>query len=80
MLATPTMPGLPTDPGPDQKAVFGRNIFEHLAKFSSKALSGQARRIREKLVEPRSLQRANAEFGEDFLLPNALAQGAEGQF
>jgi hypothetical protein len=63
---------LPTDPGPNQKPVFGRTIFEHLAKLGSQPLGGQTRRIRQKLVEPRSVQRADTNLREDFLLPNAL--------
>ncbi len=68
---------LPADAGANHKSVFGRKIFEHLAKLGSQAFRGQARRIGEKLVEPRSLQRADAELGQDFLLANALAQGAK---
>ena len=69
--------GLPTDPRSDQKAVFTRNIFEHLTKFSAKALGSQARRIREQLIESRSLQSANSKLGEDFLLADTLVQGAQ---
>ena len=67
---------LPTDSGANQKLVFSRNIFEHAAKLSAKALRGQARRFRQKLVERRSLQCAGAELSQDFLLPNTLLQGA----
>jgi hypothetical protein len=70
---------IPTDPGSDQKAVFGRNIFEHLAKLSAKAFRGQTRRIGQELVEARSLQRANSELGQDFLLPDALLQSTHRQ-
>jgi hypothetical protein len=67
---------VPTHAGPNQKSVLGRNIFEHFAKLGSKALGGQARRIRKKLLEPRPLQCADAELRQDLLLPNALVQGA----
>jgi hypothetical protein len=69
---------IPTDAGPDQKAVFGGNVLEHLTEFSAKALGGQPGRIREELLEPGPLQRANSEFGQDLLLPNALLQRAQG--
>ena len=70
---------IPADPGPDQKAVFGGNIFEHFAKFGAKTLRSQTRRIRQQLLEPGSLQRANAELGQDLLLPDALVQSAQRQ-
>lgn len=70
---------IPTDPGSNHKAVFGRNIFEHLAKLSAKAFCGQTRRISQELVEAGSLQRANSELGQDFLLPDALLQSTHGQ-
>jgi uncharacterized protein YjbJ (UPF0337 family) len=68
---------LPPDAGSNQKLVFGRNIFEHLAKLGSEALGGQPGCIRKKLLEPRTLQRANAELRQDFLLANALVQSAQ---
>ena len=70
---------VPADPGPDQKAVFGGNIFEHLAKLGAQPLGGQTRRIVQKLIEPRSMQGANPELGQNFLLPDALVQSAHGQ-
>jgi len=62
----------PTDPGANQELVLGRKIFEHLAKLGSKALRSEAGRIRKKLIKPRSLQCADAELGQNLLLPNAL--------
>ena len=77
MLTTPTMPGSQPTPARTRKRFSAGMIFEHLAKFSAKALGGQPRRIREKLIEPRSLQRADAELRQDFLLTNALMQGVQ---
>ena len=68
---------LPTDPRPNEKLVLARKVFEHLAKLGSKALGGQPRRLREKLFEPGSLQGADAELGENFLLADALVQRAQ---
>ena len=42
---------IPTDPRPDQEAVFGRDIFKHLAKLGAKTLGRQPRRLSQQLVE-----------------------------
>ena len=68
---------LPTNASPNEKAVFSRNVFEHLAKLCAKAFSSQARRIFKKLIEARSLQRADAELGKDFLLTHTMAKGVQ---
>ncbi len=77
MLTTPTTPGSQPTPGPNEKAVFSRNVFEHLAKLSPKALRRQARGVVKQLIEPRSLQRADAELGKDFLLTHAVMKGVQ---
>ena len=63
---------LPANARPYEKAVLSRNVFEHLTELSAKALRGEPRRIGKKLVEPRSLQRADAELGQDLLLTHAV--------
>ncbi|HLN10225.1 MAG TPA: hypothetical protein VK281_14875 [Xanthobacteraceae bacterium] len=54
-------------------------MFKDLAEFDAQAFRRQARRVREELVEGRALQRADAQFGQDLLLPDALMQGAQRQ-
>jgi hypothetical protein len=68
---------LPTNALPNEKAVFSWNVFEHLTKLCAQALGREPRRIREKLIEPRSLQRADTEFGEDFLLTHTMMKGVQ---
>ena len=77
MLTTPTTPGSQPTPALTRRRFSARNIFEHLAKLSAKALRSQPRRIRKKLIEPRSLQRADAELGKDFLLTHAVMKGVQ---
>ena len=63
---------LPTNALPNEKAVFSWNVFEHLTKLCAQALGREPRRIRKKLIEPRSLQRADPELGKDLLLTHAV--------
>ena len=68
---------LPTNARPDEETVFSWNVFEHLAKLGAQALGSKPRRVSQKLVEPWSLQRANAELGKDFLLTHPVMQGVQ---
>ena len=77
MLTTPTTPGSQPTPALTRRRFSAGNIFEHLTKLSAKALGSQPRRIRKKLIESRSLQRADAEFRKDFLLTHAVMEGVQ---
>ena len=52
-------------------------MFEHFTKFRAQALGRETRRIRQQLIEARTLQCGDAELGQDFLLLDPLLQGAQ---
>ena len=77
MLTTPTTPGSQPTPSLTRRRFSAGNVFEHLTELGAKALGRQSRRVRKKLIESRSLECADAEFGEDFLLTHTMMKGVQ---
>lgn len=52
-------------------------MFEDLAELGAQPLRREPRRLRQQLIERRTLERHDSEFRQNLLLPDALLQGPQ---